>query len=160
MANKETDDMDLEALTLLADALPPVPVPVLARARFHHELKGSARFAPLAQEISELFSAPLPAVLAALARIDDASAWLALPAPGPQILPLHGRVVISRLAAGTKIPRHTHKARELTYVLDGLLVSDGVEHGRAEHMDMAPGTEHALHVSDDEDCVVVFAVAP
>lgn len=157
MADEE-DEMDLEALSLLAEALPPVAVPEHARARLHHALTGAARFLPLAQDIADRFEAPLPAVLAALARIDEPSAWLSLPAPGPQIIPLHGRTVISRLSAGTRIPRHVHRAREVTYVLDGRLVSDGVEHGRAECMDMAPGTEHALYVSDDEDCVVVFAI--
>jgi quercetin dioxygenase-like cupin family protein len=149
--------MDIEALSLLADVLPPVAVPEHARARFHAELHGAQRFAPLAQEIAELFSVPLPTLQAALARVDDESAWIALPAPGPQLLPVQGRVVLSRLAAGTRIPHHAHKARELTYVLDGIIVSDGVEHGRSECMDMAPGTAHALHVSDDDDCLVVFA---
>jgi hypothetical protein len=27
-------------------------------------------------------------------------------------------------------------------------------------MDMAPGTAHALQVSDDEDCIVVFCQFP
>jgi anti-sigma factor ChrR (cupin superfamily) len=70
---------------------------------------------------------------------------------------VHGRTVISRLPAGTRIPRHTHEAREITYVLDGILISDGVEHRRAACLDMAPGTAHALRVSEEDACLVVFA---
>jgi len=158
MADTEDEAMDVAALSLLADALPAVEPPPALRERLLAELAGPQRFAPLAQEISDTFAVPLPAVLAALARIDDDAAWL-LPSPsGPHILPVQGRTVISRLAAGTVIPRHRHKARELTYVLDGLLISDGAEHGRASCIDMAPGTEHALVVGDEGDCVVVFAV--
>jgi quercetin dioxygenase-like cupin family protein len=156
MANTEVEDMDVAALSLLADALAPVAPPSVLRERLVAELAGPQRFAPLAQEISDVFEVPLPAVLAALARVDDDTAWLGAPSPGPQILPVHGRTVISRLNAGTRIPHHGHKAREITYVLDGTLVSDGEEHRRASCMDMAPGTTHALHVSDDEDCMVVF----
>lgn len=156
MANSEDEDMEVAALSLLADALSPVEPPAALRQRLVAELQGTHRFAPLAQEIADTFEVPLPAVLAALARIDDAAAWLGAPSPGPQILPLHGRTVISRLKAGTRIPHHGHKAREITYVLDGTLVSDGVEHRRASCMEMAPGTTHALHVSEDEDCMVVF----
>jgi len=155
--DSEDDDMNTQALSLLAEALPAAAVPASARARFYAELTGTHRYAPLCQEIADTFEVPLAAVHAALERMDDESAWLSLPAPGPKVLPLHGRCVISRLAAGTRIPRHTHQARELTYVLDGLLVSDGIEHGRGACMDMAAGTEHALEVSPGEDCVVVFA---
>jgi anti-sigma factor ChrR (cupin superfamily) len=156
MANSEEEDMDVAALSLLADALPPIEPPAEWRERLISALAGPQRFAPLAQEIADTFEVPLTAVLAALARVDDDAAWLGAPSPGPQILPVHGRTVISRLNAGTRIPHHGHKTREITYVLDGTLLSDGVPHRRASCVDMAPGTTHALHVSDDEDCMVVF----
>lgn len=155
------NDRELQLLELLADALPAEQVPADARALFHAELRATSRYAPFALEIARIFAVPLETVRVALARVDDPSAWLAMPAPGSAVLPLHGRVVISRLPAGTKIPRHTHKARELTYVLDGVLVSDGVEHSRASCCDMPPGTAHELHVAGDHDCLVVFhAFAP
>lgn len=158
MADDEDEAMDIAALSLLADALPAVEPPAALRQRLLSELEGPHRFAPLAQEIADTFAVPLPAVLAALARIDDGAAWLGAAVPGPRILPLHGRTVISQLAPGTKIPHHGHKARELTYVLDGLLISNGTPHGRGSCMDMAPGMEHALEVSDEGDCIVVFSV--
>ena len=159
MTDTKDDDMDLEALTLLAEALPAVEPPPSARARLHEELTGRERFAPFAQEISDTFEAPLPKVLSALARIEDDTAWLGSPSPGLRILHVHGRTVISRLPAGTQIAHHKHTTRELTYVLDGVLVSDGVAHGRAACLDMAPGTEHALHVADGDECLVVFCSA-
>jgi hypothetical protein len=160
MASQGDDDKDLAALSLLADVLPPAQPRAAARARLLAALNGPARFAPLAQEIADTFTVPVAAVLAGLSRIDDDSAWLGAPSPGPSILPVHGRVVISRLPAGTRIPQHAHKTREVTYVLDGLLISDGTPHRRASCMDMAPGTAHALQVSDDEDCIVVFCQFP
>jgi hypothetical protein len=153
-------DRELQLLELLADALPPQPIPAEARALFHADLRASSRYAPFAPEIAKIFSVPLASALTALARIDDPSAWLAMPTPGSAVLPMHGRVVISRLPAGMKIPRHKHKTREITYVLDGILVSDGVEHARAACCDMAVGTEHELHVGGDDDCVVVFLSQP
>lgn len=154
--SEKDEDMILAAMSLLVDALPIAAPPLELRARLHAELTGAARFAPFAQEIADTFDAPLQVVLAALARIDDQAAWLGSRS-GPGILPVHGRTVISRLPAGTRIPRHTHEARELTYVLDGSLISDGVEHRRASCLDMAPGTAHALSVGEQEACLVVFA---
>lgn len=153
-------ERELKLLELLADALPAQPVPADARALFLAELRHGSRYAPFANEIAQRFAVPLESVRLALSRIDDPSAWLVMPAPGSAVLPLHGRVVISRLPAGTKIPRHKHRTREITYVLDGILVSDGVEHRRASCCDMAVGTEHELHVGGDDDCMVVFLSQP
>lgn len=160
MTDELEDDKDAEALALLVDGLPAVQPPAHARARLLAELTGAARLTPLAREVAERFGVPLARVLEAFARIDDDGAWHGSPAPGPAFLPLHGRTVISRLPAGTRIPRHTHALRELTFVLDGSIFSDGVEHRRASVMDMAPGTAHALHVSGAQSCLVVFAEVP
>jgi hypothetical protein len=161
---EEDERMDDAAMSLLAERLPPSAPPSEARARLLAELKGPQRFAPFAAEIAERFGAPLPVVQAALARIDDASAWLKSPKSTLDLLPVHltmnGAVVISRLAAGTRIPKHKHAVREVTYVLDGELITDGDSHGRAACLDMAEGTEHELQVSDEEDCLVVFASPP
>jgi anti-sigma factor ChrR (cupin superfamily) len=155
---------DAAAWALLADALPAADVPSEARARFHALIAGAERFAPLAPEIAEVFDAPLDSVRSALSRIDEPAAWVALPVPGLQVMPVHARgqgaVVIAKLRAGTRIPRHTHRTRELTYVLDGVLITEGGERGRAACLDMAEGSEHALDVGPAEDCLVVFASPP
>jgi quercetin dioxygenase-like cupin family protein len=161
---EEDEDMDDAALSLLAETLPAIAPPSEARARLLAQMKGPQRFAPFAEEIAARFGAPLPVVQAALARIDEPAAWLKSPTLSLSLLPVHltssGAVVISRLAAGTRIPKHKHTVREVTYVLDGVLVSDDKAHGRAACLDMPAGSEHALQVSDDEECLVVFASPP
>jgi quercetin dioxygenase-like cupin family protein len=162
--SEEDEDMDEAALSLLAETLPAVPVPSEARARLFAQIDGPLRFAPFAEEIAARFGAPVAVVRAALARIDDPSAWLKSPTSSLSLMPVHltstGAVVISRLAAGTRIPKHKHAVREVTYVLDGVLISDDRAHGRAACLDMPPGSEHALQVSEDEECLVVFASPP
>jgi hypothetical protein len=155
MAEPELDEE--EALLLLASALPAVEPPVASRSRLLAELRGPSRFAPFADEVAKVFAAPIEAVLTAFARIDDESAWLGPPTGLAHMLPIHGRVVLSRLKRGLRIPKHAHQTRELTYVLSGLLVADGVEHRAGACMDMAPGTEHALEVAGERDCFAVFA---
>ena len=150
-----TFDETLALLAPLAHVLPEVRPSASARASLLERLRGPARFAPFASEIAAAFDAPLPAVLSALSRIDDPTAWLG-PVPGARVLPLHGRVVVSRLPAGTRIPHHQHATRELTYVLDGTLISDDTEHQRGACLDMAPGTGHALRIGDADECLVVF----
>jgi len=149
-------DPDLQTLSVIAEALPLVEPAPAARIRFCQALQ-RARFAPFAREIADRLSIPSESVLAALERVDD-DAWIGLPTQGLRILPVQGRVVIARLRAGTRIPRHRHPTREFTYVLDGVLIIAGVEYRRAACLDMAPGTRHdELRVSEDGDCTVVFA---
>ncbi len=156
MADANDDDGDLEAMSLLAAALPPIEPSPADRSRFQQALQ-RARFAPFAREIAEKLAIAPELLLTALERVDDDDAWIGPPTLALRILPVRGRVVISRLRAGTIIPHHRHATREFTYVLDGVLISAGTEHGRAACLDMAPGTEHELRVSADSDCLVVFA---
>lgn len=162
--NEILHDADTDAWALLANELPAATLPSAARARFHALVKGRERFAPFANEIARSFNAPLDAVRGALGRIDDPAAWLALPVPGLQVIPVcstsNGGVVIGKLRAGTRIPRHRHRTRELTFVLDGELIAEGKTHTRAACLDMPEGTEHTLDVSPTDDCLVVFASPP
>jgi hypothetical protein len=157
MADANDDDRDLEAMSLLAASLPPVEPSPAARSRFQQALH-RARFAPFAPEIAEKLSIPTEILLAALERVDDDDAWIGLPTQTLRFLHVRDRIVISRLRAGTHIPHHRHATREFTYVLDGVLLAGEVEHGRAACLDMPPGTEHELRVSEDGDCLVVFAL--
>lgn len=156
MTEANDADRDLELMSLLVEALPVIEPSPDARSRFRQALQ-RARFAPFAREIAAQLSICFESVRAALDRVDDGDAWIGLPT-GLRILPVHGRVVIARLRAGTRIPRHRHATREFTYVLEGALISAGVEHCRAACLDMPPGSEHDdLRVSEHADCTVVFA---
>lgn len=156
-----TRDTDHSASwTLLADTLDPIAPPPVARDAFVAEIRGRRRFAPFVGEISTIFDVDRDATLAALARVDDAAAWRPGLLPGSRYLPFEGRrgahLMLARIPAGTRIPRHTHTARERTYVLQGTLIEDGQRrHASGELIDMRPGSEHDLAAGDDE-CLVVF----
>lgn len=146
--------------TLLAEALNPIAPPAVARDAFVAEIRGRRRFAPFAGEISATFGVARDATLAALGCVDDASAWRPGRLPGSRYLPFGGRretqLMLARIPAGMRIPRHTHAARERTYVIQGMLVEDGARrYGCGELIDMHPGSEHDLAAGDDE-CLVVF----
>jgi anti-sigma factor ChrR (cupin superfamily) len=93
----------------------------------------------------------------------DPGAWRPSFLPGSESLstPALGRAhaVISRVPAGTRIARHGHSRRELTYVLDGELVEDGTRRlGPGELLAPEIGSEHEISVGGTDDCLVVFAI--
>lgn len=146
--------------TLLAETLDPIAPPPVARDAFVAEIRGRRRYAPFAGEISTTFGIDRDATLTALARVDDAAAWRPGLLPGSRYSPLAGRrgayLMLARIPAGMRIPRHTHAARERTYVLHGTLIEDGQRrYGSGELIEMRPGSEHDLTAGDDE-CLVVF----
>lgn len=151
------------ALSVLADALPPVPPPPPLRDRLLAALRGPARYAPFIAEIARGFDLTADAVRDAFARMNEPDAWQPALVPGSSFLTTDAlraaRTVISRLPAGTRIPNHGHAGRELTYVLDGELIENGsAQIGPGQLLDMNLGDEHALAVADDAECLVVFSL--
>ena len=152
-----------QGLALLVETLPaPAPDPA-ERARLLKALRGPERWTPWANEVAHLFNLEQHEAVEALQRIDTPEAWHPGFWPGSQLLATPSltreRCVIARMPGGMLIPRHTHQARELTYILGGELIEDSVRtHQSGTLLDMAPGTEHALTVAADEDCLVVFSV--
>ena len=155
------DELDPEHWTLMADVLDPAVPPAAARARFVAQIRGPQRLGPFAGEIATTFGVDRDATLAALARVDEPSAWRPGLLPGARIMKLdagpHARVMLARLESGARVPRHGHTTRERTYVVQGSLREDGVTtHGPGALLDMAPGTEHELLAADGAECIVVF----
>jgi len=152
------------AVALLATTLPPVAPPRAIRERLMAALRGPERYAPHVPEVAQRFGIGEDQLRAAFARIDRSDAWMAGLLPSSSMLVVHdepGRaVVLARLEAGARIPHHRHTVRELTYVLDGALSADGQAVTRAGLLDMAPGSEHALEVLGDHECLVVFSMPP
>jgi quercetin dioxygenase-like cupin family protein len=150
-----------EAWSALAQGLEPEAPNGAVRARLLEQLAGPERFALFADDLSQAFRVTREAALQALRRVSDASAWRPGLLAGSQFLATdalsEARVVIARLPAGTRIPTHHHDDREITLVLQGLLIEDGRrQHGPGALLDMPAGTEHAITVSDQADCLVVF----
>jgi quercetin dioxygenase-like cupin family protein len=154
-----------EAWSALALGLEPEPPNPALRARLLAQLAGPERFALFAEDLSRAFGVTREAALHALRRIPDPSAWRPGLHAGTQLLSTdalsEARVVIARLPAGTLIPKHYHHGREATLVLQGLLIEDGrTEHGPGALLDMPAGSAHAIAVSDQAGCLVVFLGDP
>jgi quercetin dioxygenase-like cupin family protein len=148
---------------LLAEGLEPIAPGPAARDAFVAEIRGRRRYAPFAGEVSRTFGVEPDAVRTALERVDEPAAWRPGLLPGSRISLLPGprgvHVMLARLPAGTRIPRHAHAARERTYVINGTLIENGSRRcGPGDLIDMLPGSEHDLAAVDDE-CLVVFEEA-
>ncbi len=53
-----------------------------------------------------------------------------------------GRSSVLRMAAGARVPRHTHHGTEEVLVLDGRVALDGVEMSAGDYLFVEPGEEH------------------
>jgi len=153
-----------EAWSLLSESLEPRSPDSAVRARLLAALKGPERFAPFAAEVATHFGLPLADAREALRQVQGSEGWVPGFWPGSQLFLtptlMRANTVIARLAPGTCIPRHGHAARELTYVLDGVMLEDQTtRHLSGTLIDMASGSEHEVGVPADADCLVVFSVA-
>jgi hypothetical protein len=156
------DDGALNSLAVLAEQLEPgVPEPGV-RARLLGALRTRERWAPFAAEVASAFGLELAAAREALARIHDPSAWVPGFWPGSRLLItpqlMRAQTVVSALPPGIRISRHRHTGRELTYVLDGVLLENGAQrHTTGALLDMQGVSEHEISVPDDSECLVVFS---
>ena len=156
---------DPEAFCLLSVALDPVPPPRHCRERWLAELSGTARYLPFQRGLREHFDLTEPVANELLARIQQADAWTpgVVPIvgflhfqPGPQLGRAHCGFV--RMKRGMHVPAHRHTDRELTYVLEGLLLDeDGNRYGPGEVIEMPVNSVHALYVGSEHDALVATA---
>jgi anti-sigma factor ChrR (cupin superfamily) len=145
----------------LALSLEPLEPRAELRANLITRLFGSERLAPFATDLARVFGLTYAAARAALLHVDDANVWRDGLWPGSRVLTtpelLEASAVIARLPAAARIPKHPHTGRELTLVLQGCLIEDGqTQHGPGDVLDMPAGSEHAISVSSDAECLVVF----
>jgi quercetin dioxygenase-like cupin family protein len=128
-----------------------------ARSRILDALQNSERFARFEAAVADLLQVSRAQAAAALARIDDDSAWQ-VQAPGIALLPVPcgpnaGFVYTGfiRVEAGLSFPQHEHLGEELTYVLQGAFEEDseGLRFGPGEPARMAAGTRHGFRVPAD-----------
>lgn len=150
-----------ENLALLVRGLAPHAPEPEARARLLGELRGPERWTPWAASVAALLQIEEADSHKALQKIEDQAEWLPGLWPRSSILQTGAlkavRALIARLPPGTRIARHKHTTRELTYVLAGeLLEDDRRSYGPGELADMDVGTEHELTVAGTSDCLVVF----
>jgi hypothetical protein len=157
------EDEDQRAFLALATALPPVQAGSEARARLFAAID-KERYLPFLGDLASKFDLAEDAMRALLLRIDDPVAWVrgAPPIqghmnfrPGPRHAPLRGG--FARMTGGMRLPHHIHTDRELTLVLEGVLVDgEGQSYGPGACIDMPSGSSHSLSIPDDEQAVVAL----
>ena len=110
-----------------------------------------------------------------LSRPDD---WIEVPAevlralagrgrrwaPGAWVSPVtkgpgKARGYLLGMAAGRGVPRHTHTGQEMTCVLKGSFIDDGVIYGPGDFTEHDGSVKHAPQATDDGDCVCLMAVS-
>ena len=154
------DGNDKALWTLLADALEPAAPSAQVRRNLLAAVRGPQRYAPFAQEAALAFAVDEGAMQQALRLAADPQTWEGQPMVTTDALQQVGAAIV-RLAPGSRFPDHTHRQRELTYVLDGELTEDGGErYGPGDLMAKATGSKHGIHVSSVSDCLVVFGLVP
>ena len=109
------------------------------------------------QEIIKANSTELPEPLADYVGCDlDDIDWRPIGMGVKQKILVNSEKVSARLLyipAGTAVPEHSHKGRELTLVLKGAF-KDEIDHFGPGDIELADGhTHHTPVASDDEDCI-------
>ncbi len=166
-----TDDLQLdpaEAWTALALALAPSPLPTELRARVMAAAERASPYRSFLPRLAACFDLSEPAVHDLLARMDDPKAWTAgvgatlaflhfeagpgLDGAGAAAHTLRGS---HACGAGTRVPRHEHKGREITFVLRGAVTDgDGARFEAGQVLDMPAGSSHSLRVTGEPDALV------
>ncbi len=85
----------------------------------------------------------------------NAMDWQPGPEPGVEIKPLHEfgdeKVMLMRILAGTRIPRHAHEAGTELFVLDGALADEDGTYGKSAWLRQPAGSVHEPF--SEEGCV-------
>lgn len=156
------DRDDETTFALLTSELDPIEPPRAMRDRLLADLRGPERFTRFVPDVVRHFALHAEAARNALRQIANPDAWQPGLMLGARVIPIEHDalyLMLARLPAGTRIGRHPHFAREITMVLDGVLLEDnGARYADGAVCDMAPGSEHAVEVAGDEECLVVFAI--
>jgi anti-sigma factor ChrR (cupin superfamily) len=170
MRDRVSPDPDLprveaEVDALLAEALsellPEQGLSRAARARLLGAAQSSAlRYAPLFDQLGELWDLADPELERVFTAAADAKAWQRA-WPGFRFLGVNGgaklagaRARLLHFSPGARFPRHRHREAESILVLEGSYTDAGVLVVRAgERQDMSAGSEHELVIGSDRPCV-------
>jgi quercetin dioxygenase-like cupin family protein len=156
-----------DAFSVLASSLAPLPPPAGARDRLLAAIDRAAPYRTLLPGLAAVFDLTGRGVHDLLARMQDPHAWK--PGAGgviafldfqggPRLGPAHCGV--ARMRSGARVPRHRHKAREITFVLRGELADgDGNTFGAGQALDAAAGSSHSLRVTGEPDALLAILLA-
>jgi putative transcriptional regulator len=125
---------------------------------------GPLRFAPFIARLSKLFDLDEPDVERLLARMDEPRRWHAMGLPGVHVFDVAAgpklagkRAYILRLRPGVRFPRHSHRGRELTLVLQGAHADDdGRVYSAGALRDLDASTTHGFRIVGSETCIAAL----
>jgi quercetin dioxygenase-like cupin family protein len=146
----------------LAGVLPASVPPAPLRAQLLDELsRPPERYACFGRALTELFELSRAEVTALLLQSADDAAWQRSGLPGIRTLPVTpgpsvgaAQAYLVRFRAGVRFPAHRHEGREQVLLLAGEYTDDtGRTFRTGDTHIMEPGTEHALTIAREEDCV-------
>ena len=69
-----------------------------------------------------------------------------------------GRAKLLRIRAGTRVPQHTHKGRELTLVMQGAFVDADVTYGPGDVATEDHEIDHRPMAGADDDCICLVVL--
>jgi anti-sigma factor ChrR (cupin superfamily) len=155
-----------EAIAAVGEAPAQVVPAAEVRARLLASIDGApagSRFERFVAQVAELFTVPVDAARAVLAKIDDAAAWRTL-MPGIDCIrvsgsnnPMQAQCAFVRVAPGTTFPWHRHLGEERSLVLHGgAHMSDGRDLQPGDVLVVDETVEHDFVVEGDDACI--FAV--
>jgi mannose-6-phosphate isomerase-like protein (cupin superfamily) len=160
-----------EAWVALSLALPPSPPPSDLRGRVMAAAERAAPYRPFLPPLAACFDLSERAVHDLLARMDDPKAWT--PGVGATLAFLHfeggprlaesgamPHCGVARMRSGARVPRHAHKAREVTFVLRGAVTEgEGRRFEAGQVLDMPPGSTHSLRITGEPDALLVVLLS-
>jgi hypothetical protein len=153
-----------EALTSVAESLPPVAPSEQGRARLLRSLSSVDRFQPFVDEIARRFDLTVASVRALLAGVDDPAAWQPGPLPSLQLIHFSGGPRVAaldagfvRVAAGTTFPRHRHLGPELSLVLEGTMRDGDRLFYPGDVLEKQADDVHEYAAGPDRDLVIMVA---
>lgn len=152
-----------EALFGVAEALPPVAPDPGVRARLMAS-STQDRLLPFVDDLARICDLAFEAMRGVLRKVDELAAWEPGPLPGINLIHFeHGPGCFAadtglvRFEPGTRIPRHRHMGRELSYVLAGTLTDDdGRVYGPGEVLEKDVGDVHGFSAGTEEALVMVL----
>ena len=163
--------IDLSAEVLLAEALltlsetkadGALPSGAARLSRAVAELP--LRYAPFYGRLSDLWDVSEDQVQRELSRARDRRGWSLTLLRGVKTFEIEGegraglRRRLMHFSAGVRFPEHRHRGAERVLVLEGSYAdSSGLEVRPGEQQLMSEGSEHALTVLGEHDCIAAVA---
>ena len=166
MTTRDDDDVDLELLGRMMDALPAEkPAPAL-KDRLMKSIAAESRFARFTAAVARIIDVAHDQAEKLVNAIDDATRWESGLLPGTSLYHIDGGPAVAgaivgftRMEAGAVFPEHKHVGEETVLVIQGGFIdSSGAVHRAGDEVHMAAGTTHSFTAAPGPDLVYLGVV--